>query len=119
MQLRTAVAMSRSEPAMVPLALFVALSAAERRLVGDGARGHDLGHVAHPEIVLRARRDAMALPQQLHDRQHELRQPLLHRLRVGVHAPAQRSREPRVVAREEVEVGRRVKDLVPHGWAKL
>src|ERR671914_23171 len=57
------------------------------------------------------------LPKQLDDRQHELREPLLHGLRVRVHPPAQRVVEAWVVAREQVEVGRRVKDLVPHGWA--
>src|SRR5262249_9382879 len=59
------------------------------------------------------------LTQELDDRQHELREPALDALRVGVDAPRERVIEPRMIVGEEVEVRRGVEELVGHASAKL
>jgi hypothetical protein len=60
------------------------------------------------------------LAQQLHDRQHELREPALDVLRVGVDAARQDVVESRRLVGEDVEVRRGVEDLVvAHQPAKL
>ena len=61
--------------------------------------------LGQPAAVDPAQRLALhQLPQQLDDRQHELGEALLDRLRVGVDAAAERVRRVRELARERVEV---------------
>src|SRR3954451_19696185 len=59
------------------------------------------------------------LSKELHDREDELGQPSLEGLGVRIQAAAQHIIDPRQFAREGVEVGGCVKELVPHRSAKL
>src|SRR5204862_7129460 len=58
------------------------------------------------------------LAEQLHDREHQLREAALQLLGIRVHAACEGAVERRKVARERVEVQRGMEDLVSHGPVK-